>query len=455
MRKGAGGTLRKTLVVVRREYVQGVRARAFLISTLLAPVFMLFLFLLPGLLFTMKTGGATRLAVVDQTGRMYERVRESILHGDGDDPRERETAPAVGVGTSERQMQSAAEMQTRFEVEQAPADGPIEEVKKRLSERVLREELDAYLVLPADILARGEAEFYARNTGDVFTIAVLENRLGRAVIEQRMRDENIDQRRVAELSREVRMETARVTAGGEQRDSGGGGFFLAVGVGSFILIAILMYGQAVLSAVVEEKTTRIVEILFSSVRAFPLMAGKLFGVSLVAMTQFAVWALMFLALALYGAAAAAMWGMELTPPAIQPLHLVYALLFFALGFYVYATIYAVVGAVVTTEKEASQIILPVSMLPVVGIYLAFPVIRSPNSAFSFWVSMVPLFSPITMLVRVVTETPPFWQIALSLALGFATVVGMVWFAARVYRTGMLMYGKRATIPEILRWLRQP
>lgn len=453
MNKRGGTSMKKTLAVVRREYVQGVRSRAFIISTLLAPFFMLFMFVLPGLLFTMKTGGATRLAVVDQSGRMYERVRESILRGEVG--KERRAPAPGGPATSEQQLEEVAAMTTHFEIEQSPAEGSLEEIKKSLSERVRRGELDAYLVLPADILSRGEAEFYARNTGDVFTIAVLKDRLGRAVIEQRMRDEKIDQRRVEELAREVRMETARVTERGEQRSSGGDGFFLAVGVGSFILIAILMYGQAVLSAVVEEKTTRIVEILFSSLRAFPLMAGKLFGVSLVAMTQFAVWALMFLALALYGAAAAAMWGMQLTPPAIQPLHLVYALLFFMLGFYVYATIYAVVGAVVSTEKEASQIILPISLLPVVGIYLAFPVIRSPDSTFAFWVSMIPLFSPITMLVRVVTETPPLWQIALSLALGFATVVGMLWLAARVYRTGMLMYGKRATLPEVLRWMREP
>jgi ABC-2 type transport system permease protein len=96
----------------------------------------------------------------------------------------------------------------------------------------------------------------------------------------------------------------------------------------------------------------------------------------------------------------------------------------------------------------------VILLLVVGVYLAFPVIRSPGSAFAFWVSMVPFFSPITMLVRIVTETPPFWQIALSLGVGFATVVGLVWLAARIYRVGMLMYGKRATLPEVWRWVRQ-
>jgi ABC-2 type transport system permease protein len=130
-------------------------------------------------------------------------------------------------------------------------------------------------------------------------------------------------------------------------------------------------------------------------------------------------------------------------------------LFFMLGFYIYSTIYMVIGAIVTTEKEASQIILPISLLPVTGIYLAFPVIRSPNSDFAFWISMVPFFSPMTMLVRIVTEAPPTWQILLSLAVGFAAVFGIVWLASRIYRVGMLMYGKRATIPEIVRWIRRP
>lgn len=447
--------MRKALAVIKREYTQGVRGKAFILSTLLAPFFMALFLVVPGLLFTLKTGGATRVAIVDQTGRMYEQARASILHGDSQDERGPETTPALtGMGASQQDIVNAAESQTRFEIEAVTEGGSLDEIKQRLTGRVLREELDAYLILPADILTRGEAEFYARNTGDVFTIETLKNRLGRAVIEQRMRDENIDQSRVAKLSREITLETSRVTKEGEQRDSGGSGFFLAIGVGTFILIAVLMYGQAILSAVVEEKTTRIAEVLFSSVRPFPLLAGKLIGVSLVAFTQFIVWALIFLLVALYGAGAAAMMGAKVSLPQLSPLALVYGLLFFMLGFYVYATIYAVIGAIVTTEKEASQIILPISFLPVMGIYLAFPVIRSPNSDFSFWVSMIPLFSPITMLVRVVTEMPPFWHIALSLAIGFGTVVGMVWVAARIYRVGMLMHGKRATIPEIWRWMHQ-
>jgi ABC-2 type transport system permease protein len=163
---------------------------------------------------------------------------------------------------------------------------------------------------------------------------------------------------------------------------------------------------------------------------------------------------MFLGLGLLGGGAFGLGGGDFALPNVPIAALVLAPVFFTLGFYVYGTLYAVVGSIVTSEKEATQIIMPVSFLPALAIYLAFPIIRNPNSSFSFWVSMVPFFSPITMLVRIVTERPPAWQIALSLLIGVATVVGMVWVAARIYRTGMLMYGKRATIPEMLRWVRQ-
>jgi ABC-2 type transport system permease protein len=177
-------------------------------------------------------------------------------------------------------------------------------------------------------------------------------------------------------------------------------------------------------------------------------------VSLVGLTQYALWALLFVGASLYGAGAIAAGGMDFTMPNVPPVFALYALLFFLLGFYVYATLYAIVGSMVTTEKEGGQLAFPVIMLLMAGIYLAFPVIRSPGSDFAFWVSMIPFFSPITMVVRIVTETPPLWQIALSLAIGVATVVGLVWLAARIYRTGMLMYGKRATLPEVIRWARR-
>ena len=150
--------------------------------------------------------------------------------------------------------------------------------------------------------------------------------------------------------------------------------------------------------------------------------------------------------------AASGWPVNL--PHIPPTLVVYLFLFFLLGYFLYATIYALVGSMVTTTQEGGQLSLPVIFMLMMAFYMAFPVIRAPDSSFAFWLSMIPFFSPIIMLVRIVTQQPPLWQIALSLFIGLMTIVGLVWLAARVYRTGMLMYGKRATIPEVIRWIRQ-
>jgi ABC-2 type transport system permease protein len=451
--------MKKLLIIIKREYWQRVRTKGFIISSLLGPLIMVGFTVVPGLLITMQTGSAMKVGVVDLTGKMYESVRESILTShDGEENEAEKKNGGLPVGATpdrEAQIQQAAKaLGTRYEIEQVPAGGrSLEEIKNELNARVRKGELGVYLVLPEKILEEGRAEFYGRNVSDPITTSQLRNSLNRAVFEQRLREANIDQNRVRQLSKEIELETTKVSEGGLERDSGSG-FALAMFIGLFIYMAILMYGQAILASVVEEKTTRVAEVLFSSVKPFYLMAGKLVGVSLIAITQYAIWAAVFGVFALYGVGMLAAQGMDVPLPNVPPSLIIYCLLFFIVGFLMYATIYVLVAAMVTTEKEAGQMALPVILISVFSIYMAFPVIRNPNSTFAFWVSIAPFLSPITMLVRIVTETPPFWQIALSLGVGLATVVLFVWLAARIYRVGMLMYGKSASIPEVMRWLRQ-
>jgi ABC-2 type transport system permease protein len=451
--------MRKLLIIIKREYLQRIRTKGFIISCLLGPILMVGFTVVPGLLFSIKTGEPTKVAVVDLTGKLYTGVRESILTNR---EQEKEASKQQVASTSlpptadtDAQMRQVAKaLGTHYEVEQVkPGGRALEEIKNELNARVRKGELGVYIVLPEKILEEGRAEYYGRNVSDPITTSQLRHSLNRAVIEQRLRDANIDQERVRGLSQEIRMETTKVSAEGLERDSGGG-FGLAMFIGLFIYMAILMYGQVILSSVVEEKTTRVSEVLFSSVRPFHLMTGKLVGVSLVAITQYAIWAAVFGLFVLYGVGMLAERGVDVPLPPVQPSLVIYALLFLIVGFLMYATIYVLVAAMVTTEKEASQMVLPVIFLSVLSIYMAFPVIRNPNSSFAFWVSIAPFFSPITMLVRIVTETPPFWQIALSLGIGLATVALFLWIAARIYRVGMLMYGKSASIPEVVRWLRQ-
>jgi len=450
--------VKKFLAVIKREYVQRVRSKMFIVATVLGPLMLALFTVLPALIAGIEAGGPTRIAVVDESGKMLDRFQQTLNRKDDalDEAGGEQKSPVETVNASQQdRMKSAGQLaKGNFQVERVSLNGrSLDEVKRELNSRVRNGQLDVYVVLPRDILEEGKAEFYGRNTGDVFTRGRLTDRLTAAVRNERLAQKNIAPEVVSEVNRPVTLNANRISDSGEEKDSGAG-FYLVFGMGFVIYLTILLYGQVILAAVIEEKETRIAEILFSSIRSFPLMMGKLIGVAFVALTQLTIWGLSFVALAAYGSQALSARGVKFSLPHMPPIFALYFALFFLLGYFIYSTIYALVGSMVTTAQEGGQMAMPVVLLLVIGFYLAFPVIRSPNSSFAFWVSMVPFFAPITMLVRIVTETPPVWQIALSLAIGFGTVTLLIWFASRIYRIGMLMYGKRATIPEVLRWLRQ-
>jgi ABC-2 type transport system permease protein len=430
--------MRKFLAVVKREYTQRVRAKMFIVSTILLPLVMALFVVVPALVVNMDTGSAMRLAVVDQTGKMYPHLKQALESDDSSQEANGQRGRRFGT----------------FVLQEVNANGQsLDQLRTNLDQRLRAKELDGYLILPPDFLQSGQVEFFNRNPGDLLSQGTLQSALNRAIREQRLIEAKVDTKTRLEVFQPVSLQTVKVGDRGSQRDFGDS-FVLVFGVGFVMYLAILMYGQIVLGAVIEEKETRIAEILFSSVRPFALMMGKLVGVSLVALTQLAIWGLAFSALALYGAAALAANGMPSRIPRVPFVYYIYFGLFFLLGYFIYSTIYALVGSMVTTAQEGGQLAMPIILILVVSFYLFLPVSRSPDSSFSFWVSMLPFSAPVAMLVRIVTQTPPFWQIALSLLIGLCTVFVIMWIASRVYRVGMLMYGKRASIPEAWRWARQ-
>ncbi|MEP6719203.1 MAG: ABC transporter permease, partial [bacterium] len=447
--------MKKFLAIVKREYVQRLRSRMFVLITVLGPVMISLFGIAPALVLRIKAGGPVRIAVVDQTGKLYQGVYKSVMYNTvrPQSGQDQINAGGVGKNASERFQQVGEQQEGRFEIQEVRLEGrPLSEVKKELDGRVLAKELDGYLVLPADLLKDGKPQYFGRNTGDVFTRKFLQEALSRAVRQERLAAANIDPRMVQELSEPVQLEALRVSATGDGVRDSGEGFALVFGACFLMYLTILMYGQMILGAVIEEKETRIGEILFSSVKPFTLMMGKLVGVSLLALTQLAIWGLAFVAFVVYGVGVLAASGMTLNVPHVPLIHFVYFGLFFLLGYFIYSTIYALIGSMVTTAQEGGQLSMPVVLFPLIGFYLFLPVSRSPDSSFAFWVSMFPFFSPMTMLVRIVTQTPPLWQILLSLLLGFGTVALVTWLAGRVYRIGMLMSGKKASIPEVIRWM---
>jgi len=437
--------MKKFLAVVKREYIQRVRAKMFIVSTILLPAVMSLFGLVPAIILSIETP-PMRVAVVDQTGRMYSQIYQSLF-SDQAEP----DAQNVNAG---QQRTTPRRSFSRFVLEEVNAgDQALDQIRANLDQRMRARELDGYVILPPDFLSQGKAEFVNRNPGDLFSPRVLQSAMNRAAREERLIDAKVDTKTRQELFKPVELQSVKIGTGGQEPDSGGS-FALVFGIGFVMYLAILMYGQIVLGAVIEEKETRIAEILFSSVKPFALMMGKLVGVSLVALTQLTIWALAFSAFALYGVGLLASQGMRANIPGIPFSHFIYFGLFFLLGYFIYATIYALVGSMVTTAQEGGQLAMPIILILVISFYLFWPVSRSPDSPFSFWVSMIPFSAPVAMLVRIVTQTPPFWQIALSLLIGFSSVLLIMWVASRIYRVGMLMYGKRASIPEVIRWARQ-
>jgi len=437
--------MKKFFTVVKREYIQRVRAKMFIVSTVLLPLVMSLFIAVPAIIVSIKTP-PMRVAVVDQTGRMYPQLRQALFGDDSDQDPQNANTGAAGAG--------ARRNLNRFVLEEVNAtNDPLDQIRSNLDERLRDRSLEGYLILEPDFFTTGKAEFINRIPGDMFSVQMLQSGINRAAREQRLIDAKVDTKTRQDLLKPVQLQSIKTGTRGQAADTSST-FALVFGIGFVMYLAILMYGQIILGAVIEEKETRIAEILFSSVRPYALMMGKLVGVARVALTQLTIWGLAFSLLALYGVGVLASQGLPANIPTLPFLHYIYFALFFLLGYFIYGTIYALVGSMVTTAQEGGQLAMPIILILVVSFYLFWPVSRAPDSPFSFWVSMIPFSAPVAMLVRIVTQTPPFWQIALSLLIGFGSVLVIMWIAARIYRVGMLMYGKRASIPEAVRWARQ-
>lgn len=449
--------MKKFFAVVRHEYKKIVLRWTFLIGTLLFPVLGLCFAFVPALIFSIK-GEPTRIVIVDQSNKIAPRLKAN-LSTDAIAEKGSESLKKLPGNISTSQTDrikdgARANAEGFIFVDYSAADKSPDEIRKELNDKAVAKEIDAYLLIPENFAAPdAKFEFLSRKAGDFVAGDQLKAALNDAVRSQRLADANIDEKAVRSLTKEVDLDSKSIDEKGREKDSGA---LLAASfvVGLMIYLTLAIYGQIILGAVVEEKETRIAEILFSSARPFELMLGKLVGVGLAGLTQLGIWVVSLSALIAFIAVQSDLSPLLVGLPHITPLMVVYFLLFFLLGYFLYASIFALIGSMVTTVQEGGQFAFPPIMILLTGFYLSFAVIRDPNSALSFWASIAPFFAPITMPVRILAETPPFWQIALSIGLNALAIVFLVWLASRVYRVGMLMYGKRATIPEVWKWIRQ-
>jgi ABC-2 type transport system permease protein len=272
------------------------------------------------------------------------------------------------------------------------------------------------------------------------------------VREVRVKEAGYDGDTITKLIHPIDLETVRITKEGDKAETGMAGFFFAYGLFFLLYIMIMLYGQQVMSGVLEEKTSRIVEVIISTVKPFELMLGKLVGICMVGLTQILIWLITAAVLTAPGAAFA-LAAMPTGIPTVSPTLILHFAGHFLLGFFLYASFYAALGAAFNDIREAQQAASSATFFLIMPVFLMFMIINDPDSPLAVATSLFPPFTPLLMLLRIAVKTPPAWQIILGYALTTGFVIFMTWTCSKIYRVGILMYGKKPTLKELLRWMK--
>jgi ABC-2 type transport system permease protein len=258
---------------------------------------------------------------------------------------------------------------------------------------------------------------------------------------------------LAAMKHDVKIETMQIRNGRLAPSNSLKSFASAYVMMFLIYFSVVFYGMNVARSVVEEKTSRIFEVLLSTVQPQSLMAGKLLGVGAAGLTQLAIWCVLVMVLLGTSAAGGAPGSGGLAAFGVHPAQIFFLILYFLLGFFFYSAIAAAIGASVSSEQEIQQFSMVIVAPLLVGIILMSYIIGNPTATPVVLLSLFPPCAPVVMFLRMSSQMPPPWQIALSIVLMLLFIWGAIWVASRIYRVGILMYGKRATLPEILRWMR--
>ena len=426
--------------ILKREYLTRIKSKAFWITTLLLPLGMAALVVVPSLI-AMRAKASHRLAIVDRTGTVGVELERRLT---------------AGLSTSAREdpFKNRETQVANFAVELAAAAPDAEAQRADLDRRVLAGEIDAWLWIDQAGLDKDQVEYHAESVSNFITQSRVEEVVSRVVGEARLKQAGIDAGEVERLTRGIEIETTRVLAEGSRKEGGLAGFFLAYFLFFLLYMVVMLYGQQVMNGVLEEKSSRIVEVILSTVNPSELMVGKLLGIGLIGLTQLAIWLGTMVALstpAVLGALAMLPDGTQL--PQVTLGLAIHFFVNFLLGFFVFASLYAAIGAATNNVQEAQQLAGFLVIFLIAPVLFVVPVINDPDSTLAVVLSLIPMFTPLLMMLRIAVKMPPLWQILAGYAITATFLAFVVWGCARIYRVGILMYGKKPTLAELWRWVR--
>lgn len=433
-----------TMLIIRREYLERVSKKSFIITTILMPLLMLALAFIPALVMTMQSPTERTIAVIDNSGIILPRLE----------------APD-GV---------------RYAATELPADSITHDSEHRY-------DFDGVLIVGSDIVSNpSDARLYMHYAVPMELESTISGSINSIVEEIRLRDYNIENlpQILAQVQADGHLQTFRIEDGEATGSSSAVSMVIGIVIAFILYMMIIMYGNMVMTSIIEEKNNRVLELIVSSVKPMQLMLGKIVGIGLVAVTQIAIWTALITgiftlvlpavipadmlsqATMLQGGAidtSATTYDPELLQAVGSVINIGYILsimgwatLFLIGGFLLYAAMYAAIASSVDNIQDASQL----SYIPTIPVIISFvfctAVSAEPNSTMAIWLSMIPFTSPMLMVVRI-----PFgigwYEIVASLVILYISFVFMVWFAGKIYRVGIFMYGKKPSVGDLIRWAR--
>ena len=444
----------KVITVIKREYITRVKTKGFVASVLLMPVMMFIVMLLPSLMvmWQPKSDEVKTFVVFDETGGIFSKMQDAL----DNNPFFHHKGERV------------------YQLIEKPSDfsGNIA-AKKQLNQQIEAKEIHGYIEIPQDVFERLQVSYYAKNITNFEEQIAFSGVISRIVTNKRLADKGYAAHEVRDLMRGIRFKEYAVTT---KTDKGADAdtsevesqatAMVKLGLTYILTFSLylftLLYGSMIMRSVLEEKTTRIVEVIISSVKPHQLLFGKIIGVCLVCLTMFLIWGGCAVLLLMNLNPILGLFGVQGLPPELSEITdiikstglstFLYFLIYFVSGFFLFSNVYAAAGAICNSEEEAQQVATPLVMLLILPFMLMFGLFRAPDATLTVVLSHIPLFSPLLMFMRISVLTPPLWEILLNIAVMIVTIFGAILVMGKIYKIGILMYGKRPTLGELWKWL---
>ena len=409
----------KSLRIAKWEFLERVKTKAFIIGLFMMPMIIAVFTVIPSLLASKADEKMRTIGVIDETGSLLPYLSQRIAKFKLPD--------------------SSANYQL---VKITDVDSSREHLKILATAKILDNEIEGYFLLPSDVMETGKIDYRSENVGNIRDQERFSKILEDVIIERRLEARGYNSKEIRDLSTDVDVKTIKVSSKGEEKESG----FLETFFTGYIFIMMLFMlvmtsGQMLIRSLIEEKSNRIVEVLMSSCSSRELLTGKILGLSLLGLTTIAFWLLILVGV-----------NFSMPTPFVSFDHIALLLVYFVLGYLLYVAIFITAGAPVSTEQEAQQMTAYVTLLVMFPIALAVPAMQNPDSMMVKVLSQIPLLTPTMMALRLSIQAPDLWEIALSLVTLSASIVGMMWVAAKVFRIGILLTGKRPNLKEMYRWI---